>query len=419
MYPRISDIINDIFGTNILLPIQSFGFFAALGFIAGLLAVRSELNRRQQAGVFPLRSVKVRKQGPTPISEVVLNTVLMLILGYKLGLMFVDYTAFAQNPQAAILSGQGSVMWALIFGVVTLGINLWWYNKTKNEKEVFETEQHGPVEDVGTLFTLAFVFGIIGSKIFYHIEYWEEFIADPIGGILSFDGLTFYGGLLTAALVILFYARSKGYPLLNFIDSTGPTLIAGYSIGRMGCHTAGDGDWGIVNTSPKPDWLSWLPDHFWAFDYPHNVLNRGVPIEGCTGEFCHHLPEPVFPTPLYEVIMGLSIFAFLWFMRKRFSFLAQAFATYMMLNGIERFLIEKIRVNDRYGLFGIDSFQVTQAEVISTGIFLTGLTLFIFATFVWKKPAVENTLSPLAKKNQSQTSNSPKEDTTDSKSTGK
>ena len=49
------------------------------------------------------------------------------------------------------------------------------------------------------------------------------------------------------------------------------------------------------------------------------------------------------------------------------------FAVYLMLNGLERFFVEKIRVNNRLDLFG---FHPTQAEVISTLLFLTGLALF-------------------------------------------
>ena len=51
------------------------------------------------------------------------------------------------------------------------------------------------------------------------------------------------------------------------------------------------------------------------------------------------------------------------------------FALYLMFNGIERFFIEKIRVNTRLNLFG---FQPTQAEVISTLLFLAGLFLWFY-----------------------------------------
>lgn len=56
MYPRVSDFINDVFGTNINLPIQSYGFFLALAFITAGLLLRSELKRKELAGeVFPVK----------------------------------------------------------------------------------------------------------------------------------------------------------------------------------------------------------------------------------------------------------------------------------------------------------------------------------------------------------------------------
>ncbi|MBU2555458.1 MAG: prolipoprotein diacylglyceryl transferase, partial [Bacteroidetes bacterium] len=84
--------------------------------------------------------------------------------------------------------------------------------------------------------------------------------------------------------------------------------------------------------------------------------------------------EPVFPTPIYETTMSVIIFLFLWFIRKKIKIAGLLFAIYLMFNGIERFLIEKIRVNNVFELWGL---EVTQAEVISTLIFLGGLVLAV------------------------------------------
>ena len=146
-----------------------------------------------------------------------------------------------------------------------------------------------------------------------------------------------------------------------------------YGVGRIGCQVAGDGDWGIANTKPNP--FSWLPDWMWSYTYPHNVNEAGDPIAGCVGKYCNELSTPVYPTPFYEVIMGLLLFALLWSLRKKIKVPGRIFALYLMVNGLERFLIEKIRVNTRLNLFG---FQPTQAEVISTLLFLTGLFLWIW-----------------------------------------
>ena len=77
--------------------------------------------------------------------------------------------------------------------------------------------------------------------------------------------------------------------------------------------------------------------------------------------------------------MAFSIFAILWFLRKRIIIPGLIFALYLIMNGIERFFIEKIRVNSTYQILNI---EVTQAEIISSFLFITGI---ITAVFLFKK----------------------------------
>ena len=147
-----------------------------------------------------------------------------------------------------------------------------------------------------------------------------------------------------------------------------------YGIGRIGCQMSGDGDWGITNLSPKPGWLSFFPDWVWSYDFPNNVINAGVYIEGCTGRFCSVLPQPVWPTALYEVIMCLILFVILWVIRKKIKISGLLFCFYLIMNGIERFFIEKIRVNTEYNILG----GITQAEIISFLLILSGIVFSIF-----------------------------------------
>jgi prolipoprotein diacylglyceryltransferase len=207
------------------------------------------------------------------------------------------------------------------------------------------------------------------------------------------SGLTVYGGLIFGSIGVLLYARSKGVNGWHLSDAAAPGMILGYGIGRIGCQVSGDGDWGIANASPKPGWLSWLPDWMWAYDYPNNVnydvnypqylgeLNdtNVLPITDpnvpCFDGYCTHLDPMVFPTPVYETIMATAIFLFLWFIRKRLTIPGLMFATYLMLNGIERFFIEKIRVNNKFDLLGIEA---TQAEMIAVLFFLIGAALFVY-----------------------------------------
>jgi prolipoprotein diacylglyceryltransferase len=106
-----------------------------------------------------------------------------------------------------------------------------------------------------------------------------------------------------------------------------------------------------------------------------NVIKEGELIPGCTEEHCYQLPIPVFPTPFYETVICLLLFFLLWFVRKRFSVPGQLFGFYLVLNGLERFFIEKIRVNTQYNIFG---FHPTQAELISALLIISGVTIIIY-----------------------------------------
>lgn len=117
---------------------------------------------------------------------------------------------------------------------------------------------------------------------------------------------------------------------------------------------------------------SFLPTWMVAYTYPKNVNADGVKIQGDDDVHNRRLPLPVFPTPFYETIMGLIIFAFLWLIRKRIKIPGIMFALYLILNGIERYTIEKIRVNDTYNIFG---FHPSQAQVIAVLLIITGLVL--------------------------------------------
>ena len=110
-------------------------------------------------------------------------------------------------------------------------------------------------------------------------------------------------------------------------------------------------------------------------NYPHNVGHEGMPIAGCTGEYCTVLPVSVFPTPVYEAITCILLFFVLWMLRKRFTRSLQMFGTYLIFVGVERFLVELIRVNYKYDWGFV---RPTQAEILSVVLVLIGAGLLLF-----------------------------------------
>lgn len=209
---------------------------------------------------------------------------------------------------------------------------------------------------VGTVTIIAVVGGIGGAKLFHILENFGDFTRDPFGMIFSAGGLTFLGGLITAALAIAWYVRKHKLSIPTFADATAPVLILAYGIGRIGCQLAGDGDWGIASSlANKP---GWIPAGLWAETYPNNILNMTLPGDG------------VFPTPIYETAMCLILFAILWSVRKHPFMGGWLFSLYLVFVGIERLLIEQIRVNNTFELFGM---TVTQAEIISVVLIILGI----------------------------------------------
>jgi prolipoprotein diacylglyceryl transferase len=273
----------------------------------------------------------------------------------------------------------------VLIGLLFAGIKWYEKNKAKLAKPEVRTIRIWPHDRVGDIVIYAAVFGFAGAKIFHNLENLDDFARDPIGSLLSFSGLTFYGGLICATIAIWQYCKKNNMKPIHVADAIAPAMMLAYGIGRMGCQIAGDGDWGIVNTSPKP--FSWLPDWAWSYTYPHNVIGDGVPIPGCEGPYCNVLPQGVYPTPLYEIVAALLLFVFLWSIRKKIKTPGVLTGIYLIVNGVERFLVELIRVNTHYKSL---PFQPTQAELIAVTLVIGGVVLIIIQkrkkTVVVNKP---------------------------------
>ena len=210
----------------------------------------------------------------------------------------------------------------------------------------------------GDIVFAAAVGGILGSKIYYLIENFDRVIADPTGMIFSGAGLVFLGGLMGGTLGVTFVINKNNLSWITFADIVAPLLILGYAIGRIGCLLVGD-DYG-------------LPTHLpWGIEFPNGLPPSTYSI------FQTYYPwvnldnfEPgvlsVHPTPIYETIIGGLIFYYLYQKRTSVTIVGSLFFTYLILAGTERFIVEFLRVNEKY-FIGLSGAQIISILMITIG----------------------------------------------------
>ncbi|MCB9168654.1 MAG: prolipoprotein diacylglyceryl transferase [Flavobacteriales bacterium] len=375
MYPTLYHALLDLLGLDlsVLKFVNSFGFFVALAFVAASWTLAVELRRKTMEGMLRSTERSVLVGAPASIGELLTNALVGFLVGWKglyLALHFAEATA---EPQHFLLSGQGSFIGGILLGGLLTGYRWWRKHKERRDEPKVETMLVQPAEHAGNITLTAALWGLVGAKLFHWLENPDQFIAfiqHPSGRDIM-SGLTMYGGLIIGGAMVIRYFVRHGIPALAGMDAAAPGLMLAYAVGRMGCQVAGDGDWGIVNTAHAP---SWVPQWLWSYDYPNNVNGVGEPITDgtCFPGYCTHLVPPVYPTPLYEILACLLFFGVLWLLRKHLRTPGTLFAVYLMLNGFERFWIEKIRVNVH--VIG----NVTQAEIISTLLFILGLAGFLW-----------------------------------------
>ena len=332
MYPNLYYAFKDLFNVDWkpLRFINSFGFFVALAFILAALALAAEFRRKGKQGLLQPTEINVVVGKPATITELLLNFLLGFLLGYKILALFIMDSSVTNDPQAFIFSGLGNWPAGIILGLLFAGIKWWEKNKQKLPKPELRKIRFWPHDRVGEITIIALIFGLLGAKLFDIFENWSAFLKEPSSFIFSPAGLTFYGGLICAALAIWFYARKHKIGFWHLNDAAAPALMLAYAIGRIGCQVSGDGDWGIYNSAyvvniagkvipgsvnafkqslfahgqffisqfgkldavphisfAKPSFLQFLPDWVFAYNFPHNVNDAGVPLEVCVGKYCN------------------------------------------------------------------------------------------------------------------------------------
>ncbi len=206
----------------------------------------------------------------------------------------------------------------------------------------------------------AVVGGIIGAKLWY-----VALTRDP-NALLSRGGLVWYGGFIGGAIAVILNSWRLRVPLRWTMQLAAPALAAAYALGRVGCFLVND-DYGRPTDLP------------WGVKFP-----QGLPPSTAENlKTLFGIPVPpgidpatvltVHPTQLYEVASMLVVFAVLWSLRQRGRPVGWLFGLYLILAGIERFLVEILRAKDDRFLGPFTLAQLTSVIVVLVGIVLMSL----------------------------------------------
>lgn len=213
---------------------------------------------------------------------------------------------------------------------------------------------HDP-EPIGDLIIAAVVGGLLGAKLYY-----VAIISHNASDFFTRGGFVFWGGLIGGVIAVTAVVMKKKLSIMRISDVGGIAVAAAYAVGRTGCWAVGD-DYG------RP----------WASRFAVSFPQGAPPSTAREMVGLFHIPVAqgvspetvlsVYPTQLYEVVLGFLMFWILWRLRDHKHAEGWLFGVYMVLAGIERFGIEFLRAkDDRF--FGI----LTTAQVIALAFIVLG-----------------------------------------------
>lgn len=202
----------------------------------------------------------------------------------------------------------------------------------------------------------AVIGGLVGGRL------WYVAITGNWDALLGRGGLVWYGGFFGGTLAVLANGWRKRVPTRVTTELAAPALALGYALGRIGCFLVND-DYGIPTALP------------WGVKFPHGLppstvgelAKAGIAFPAGTDPF---QVVAVHPTQVYETVLMLAVFTWLWSKRDHAHAAGWLFAAWLVLAGVERFLIEFLRAKDDRILGGFTLAQATSLALVATGVLL-------------------------------------------------
>ena len=226
-----------------------------------------------------------------------------------------------------------------------------------SERELLRRGYEFEAQHVGDVLLAAIIGTMVGGKLYY-----VAVITHNWHDLLTRAGFVFWGGFIGAVIACWLTIRIRKLPFIRYADVAGIAIAAGYSVGRTGCWAVGD-DYGKWYTGPL------------AVSFPQGIPPTTV---GAMTQAFHAVFPPtmdpstlvsVVPTQLIETALGFVMFVILWRLRRHTHADGWLFGVYAVLAGIERFLVEFLRIkDDRF-------FALSVAQCIAIAIFIIGVVV--------------------------------------------
>lgn len=223
-----------------------------------------------------------------------------------------------------------------------------------------------PADYASSMIVWAAVTGIAASRLLDIFNNFSAYMADPKSMIFSGSGFVWYGGMIGGIVAVYVVSRRYKISFAQTADMSAPALAIGQAIGRLGCLTSGDGDWGLPSRLP------------WAMSFPKAIVgwNADTVLKlgpGGTLVSGYFPGVRVHPTPIYEAILYTGVFLILWSLRKKGLADGRLLYLYLILAGLSRFAVEFLRINPRV-------FEgLSEAQVIAIGMMIVGGLGWLFS----------------------------------------
>jgi phosphatidylglycerol:prolipoprotein diacylglycerol transferase len=231
--------------------------------------------------------------------------------------------------------------------------------------------RNGVDADALNVVTLVVLTGILGAKTWHELENihelqlaWHQILlpgaSHPVDILLGFlrwfqAGFAWYGGLIAAILMLALQgvlAKPNGLTAARaarrMLDLAAPAAALGYGVGRIGCLTSGDGDYGKNTTLP------------WGVHMSKFALVPPNPPDAL-----------VQPTPIYEFLFATVLFWWLWRRGSKSTPLGFLTGEYLLISGFGRFLVEFVRINPPL------YWGMSNAQVAAIGSMLVGAVIML------------------------------------------